>query len=151
MACKEKTKAIGEHEVYCRQWPAKKAIINKLKLAKMFGPAFARLAAAFNSDSAEAEISSGIEALFASNDPEAVFAFMFTMVESATIDGQRVTDQNFDDLFLADLSLFYKVMFFVLEVNYSDFFGGKLASSFRGKLDKMMADSGDGSSDTVPT
>lgn len=151
MSCKDENRTIGGKEVYCRQWSAQKALLMKLKTAKIFGPSFAKLAGAFTSDNAEKEISSALITLFENQEPEAVLNFMQSVVASVTIDGERITDKNYDELFREDLSLFYKVFAFVMEVNYSDFFGGKLAQTIKAKMSQLETISKDGLKDTART
>jgi len=151
MSCKEETRAIGEHNVYCRQWSAEKAIVTKFKIAKIFGASFASLATALTSKNAESEVGNAISTLFDKNDPKQIYKFIRTIVESATIDSERITDKNFDELFRDDLGLFYKIFGFVLEVNYSDFFGGKLGKSIKAKMDLIQKNSEDGLKDTAQT
>lgn len=125
MACKEETRGIGDHEYYCRQWSAEKALLMKLRIAKMFGGAFADLAVIITNKDTDS-VSSVIPKLFDTSEPEQVLVLLKEVAQSATCDGKRIDVKNFNDIFSDNLLDFYRVVGFVLEVNFKSFFGGKL-------------------------
>lgn len=148
MACTEETKEINGASYYCRQWPASKSLLMKLKLINMFGASFAALAK-LATDSREGALQDAVGSLFSQADPETVLAMMREVVSSATRDGERITNANFDDVYSDNLLEFYQAFAFVLGVNYASFFGGKL--DLQSLLKKAGMDSSGGQSGTAQT
>ena len=130
MGCREETKEINGHEYYCIQWPASKALKKKFRLIQLFGGAFSKLGSLIDTKGkiSEEAISGFIGALFLENSPDDVFDFLKGVVISATRNGQRIDDATFEEFYSDNLMEFYQAVIFVLQVNYSNFFVGKLGS-----------------------
>ncbi len=141
MACQTETKEIGEHEYSVTQWPADKAMLMKMKLAKTFGASIATIASiALQSDkkkSSDADqakaLSEGIALMFESNTPEEVTTLIKSCVIGVAMDGTRITETSFNEKFSGDeLMDVYKVFIFVIKVNYGNLLKGQ-------KLEGLMA------------
>lgn len=146
MACNTETTVIGELEVSVTQWSADKAIINKLKLLKTFGPSIAKLVSLFKEDDGKKTeeetnqeqmdaISQVLELLFNSNEPEQIQALIKHCVMSAAINGERLTEGTYNKYFSGDdLMNIYKVFFFVIRVNYANLLGAHRMEAIVGKM-----------------
>jgi len=55
-------------------------------------------------------------------DPRAFADLALAMLKESTVDGQEVNRNSFGVIFAGELSLMYKVLALVVEVNYGDFF-----------------------------
>jgi hypothetical protein len=138
MACKQDSKAIGEHEFFVRQLPAKDSLVMQFKLVKILGGALATLGGKLKTAPNETEILGLIGAMLhevtADQDPESLMKLVVDVVCMATGDGKRITPGgsnsdktfSFNDLFAGDLTAIFEVAAFVIKVNYSDFIIGLL-------------------------
>ena len=143
MACNTETTQIGDHEFSVTQWPAEKAILMKMKLAKTFGASIGKIASmAFKSskikatEGEEAEVlSESISLLFESNSPEEITAFIKTAVIGVACDGTKITETSFNQTFSGDdLMDVYKVFIFVVKVNYGNLLKGQKAKALLAKV-----------------
>lgn len=122
MGCKTESKQIGEKEFSATQWPAEKAILNKIKLIKIFGAGFALLAGKNN------DVSSALSTIFDNAEPEEITKLVKDFVIGSGCDGKRITESSFTEIFSGDdLMDVYKVFIFVIHVNYSNLLKGQWA------------------------
>jgi hypothetical protein len=112
------------------------------RLVKMIGPAFGGLAnkakALDNSaDSIIDIVGTALNGLAESIDEDKFSEFMLELHSQTRIDGSEVNTETFNNVYAAHLSTMYKVIAFILEVNYSDFLGdgafGKLLQKSKQK------------------
>lgn len=138
MACNDETKTINGREYYVVQMPPTKAIPVKLKLMKVLGNPLTVLASASKADGGSvAALGDAIGALFEGSSEEEVFALIKRVVETAKVDGQRINiDNHFSGDHMPDL---YKVFFWVLEVNFSSFFGGSGFGGIGAKIQEALS------------
>ena len=140
MACKEETTTIDGKEVYCRQMSASQALLFKLKLVKYFGPAFSEVISLVSDpkskstrgekgadtdidmDRVVANMGHVLNTVFSHAEPEEIMNFIREGVCTAIIDGTRMNNSKFEEVFSGELKTIWKVFFFVLKVNYKDVF-----------------------------
>lgn len=128
MACKTETKQIGDHEFSVTQWPAEKAILNKLRLLKIFGAAFAALASKEGEDEA-GKLSDSLSIIFDNSQPEEIAKLLKDFIVGVACNGTRITESSFTEIFSGDnLMDAYKVFLFVIQVNYSNLLKGQWAN-----------------------
>lgn len=139
MACKTESKTIGGHEYSVTQWPATKALLMKIRLAKVFGTSIALIGASVTgknrdySKDAKA-LADGLESLF-NNSPEALVSLIKETVIGAGCDNEVITDSQFEELFSGDdLANVYKVFFFVIKVNYGNLIKGQSVELLLAKI-----------------
>lgn len=133
-----KHKSIDGKRVTVSQFPARRALALKIKLLKLFGPALAQMLGKVKSltggkllDGSLDEFSPAIDKLTAAMEPDQFVDLVMELLAMTRIDDKEATS-NFDMDFAGNLPFMYKVLFFVLEVNFGNFFGksgiGKWAS-----------------------
>lgn len=135
MACKDETKEINGKQYYVVQLPPRTALLIKFKLLALLGPAAKELAkgvGAKKADQTEALLD-GFVSLFKDVNPVELVALMQEVTETAKCDGKRI---QFDKHFQGSLLEVYQVFFWVLTVNFSDFFTGELVQDFLSPTDK---------------
>lgn len=142
MACRTETSKIGEHEYSVTQWNAEKAILNKMRLIKFFGPSVTAIATGSLKDASKGDeidaLAKGVGLLFENNEPAEVMAFLKECVVGVARGDTKITNASFNELFSGDdLMDVYKVFVFVLKVNYSNLLGGQLAKSLLAKAKKL--------------
>jgi len=134
-----KEKQIDERSVSVTQFPARIGLKIKLRIAKMIAPGLA---------SATGILQSGLEADFDSkvlayavgqlvdsmgNDATVDF-IVKELMQGTRLDDKEINDAVFDMEFAGNYGLLYKILAFVLEVNYGSFFEslniGQLTSKF---------------------
>jgi len=134
-----KEKLIDERSVSVTQFPARKGLKIKLRLAKMIAPGFA---------SATGILSNGLDAEFDSkalsyavsqlvdnigNDATVDF-IVLELMQGTRLDDKEINNAIFDMEFAGNYGLLYKIIGFILEVNYGSFFEslniGHLTSKF---------------------
>lgn len=141
MACQTETTQIGDHEYSVTQWPAEKAILMKMRLAKTFGASLASIVAnsqggnkSSDSDDAKA-LSEGLSMLFQSNSPEEVTNLIKESVIGVAMDGTKIMESRFNEVFSGDsLMDVYKVFMFVIKVNYGNLLKGQKVEGFLAKV-----------------
>jgi len=141
MACQTETTQIGDHEYSVTQWPAEKAILMKMRLAKTFGASLASIVAnsqggnkSSDSDDAKA-LSEGLSMLFQANSPEEVTNLIKESVIGVAMDGTKIMESRFNEVFSGDsLMDVYKVFMFVIKVNYGNLLKGQRVEGFLAKL-----------------
>jgi len=79
------------------------------------------------------KLSEAIELLFKSMDEDGAMKLIMDLLQSTRINGQEVNDGSFDSIFPGKYSTLFKIVGYVLEVNYGSFFGessiGKMVKS----------------------
>lgn len=118
---------IGNRTFRAEKIPATEATRNLIRLTKIIGPAMPALAGAVAGDIGTKALEAIAQALMQADDKE-LTSFIIEMAEKAEVkeDGGYISviyDVHFDNLLEA-----FQVVAFVLQVNYRDFFGGKLGS-----------------------
>lgn len=136
MACKTETKQIGEREYSVTQWPVDKSILMKFKLVKALGPSLAKLASASKEDSDDmSNLSESLSSLFENSSPEELVSLMKECLLGVAIEGKRLTDSSFNEVFEPDdIMEIYKVFIFVIQVNYANFLKGQLVENLLVKV-----------------
>ena len=143
MGCNTESKTINDREYSVTQWPAQKAMVNKFKLAKAFGPALTTMIGSTGEGLTEEQeankLSNGLASLFQSNSPEELVELITSCVIGTACDGARITDSSFTTLYSGDnLSEAYRVFIFVLQVNYSNLFKGQLVDNLLAKAKALV-------------
>lgn len=127
-----KEKTIDGKLIAVTQFPARHGFKIKARLAKLLGPALASAAAAvqggnkgslLEADVDIAALGAAVSTLVASLDSDSTLDLVMGMLTSTRMDGKEVTDSVFDMEFAGNYATLYKVLAFVVEVNYGDFFG----------------------------
>jgi hypothetical protein len=136
-----KTKEINGHNYEVSPFPARHAFKLKAELLRKLGPGLAAMVGAAKGDSLAnpeldgAALATGVEALFSNlGTSDEIMALVEDIVRMTRRDGKEITGASIDLDFQGQLSDLYKVVWFVLEVNYGDFFEG---ASFGG-LGELM-------------
>lgn len=115
MACKEVTKEIGGKQVFCRQWPASKAMVMKAKLIKMGGMDIIPFV------EGRADLVSMVQ-LERKSNPEELVNLVKEFVCSVRVDGKELNLALFDMEYSGKLWEIVEVFTFACEVNFKDFF-----------------------------
>jgi len=122
-----KTKTIDEFEVTVQAWPARKAWKNQLMFGKVFGPSLKELGAAFNKSKTTEEdfdlskLGEAFANLFEKLSETESEEILMKCLSGVIVNKQEMTPEIFDLLFQGKMLAVYKVIFFVLEVNYGSF------------------------------
>jgi len=127
------TKQIGEHNITVSPWPARVAWKNQITFGRVLGPSLKELGAALESKEKGASvmdsnldyssIGSAISNLFSNISEEESEVLLFKFLDGVSIGGQPISPETFDVLFLSDMISVYKIIGFVVEVNYGSFLG----------------------------
>lgn len=134
-----KTKQIDERSVTVSQFPARKGLKIKLHLAKMIAPGLASatgiLTGGLETDFDSKVLAFAIGQLVDSLGNDATVDFIVKeLMQGTRLDDKEITDSLFDMEFAGDYGLLYKIIAFILEVNYGSFFEnlniGSLTSKF---------------------
>lgn len=134
MSCKTETKEINDHEYSVTQWPAEKAMLNKMKLIKCFGASFALIAA--GNDDVKV-LSDAVAVTFNTSSPEEIVSLIKNCVVGVSRDSKKITETSFTELFSGDdLADIYSVFFFVISVNYSNLFKGRFGETILARVSK---------------
>lgn len=147
-----KEKTIGNAVYTVTQLPARRALKLKAKLVKMFGPALTQIFLTSQDveekrpdemttdelanqlsvsavdkykiqDMRKGSVVRGVQLLVANLDEKTFDELCMELLQGVRRDGSEMTAGMVDQVFAGDLSSLYAVLFFVLEVNYADFFG----------------------------
>ena len=128
-------KKIGSRTFSASKMPASEGFRNLTRLTKLIGPGLPKLAGIMNgsNDVRDMQALEGIVDILVASDPDELTAFVIEIAEKAEIQAAKgvdyepvIFDHHFDDLGEA-----LQVTAFVLQVNYADFFGGKLGGALR--------------------
>ncbi len=142
-----KEKKIDEFTVCVTQFPARAGWKMHAKLIRIFGPVIGSLIAGndINAGSLENTLDSdfdlsglgtSLEKLFGELDENTSLALVFELFNCTRIDGQEISEESFDLLFAGKYLSIYKILGFVLEVNYGSFFGENDIGTLLKKLKK---------------
>ena len=121
-----KTKQINGHAYQVTQFKARKAIHMKVKIAKYFGGPISALIAngksMMDKDISDPEVI-GVIARFASSlEPDVFVDMALELLGSTFRDNKMITEDEFDSVYANNFSELYQALYFVLIVNYKDFF-----------------------------
>jgi hypothetical protein len=133
-----KTKTIDGKEIMVTPFLGRRSLAYKTRIILMFGASIGSLFAKAGSFSGKVDFSAFEDAItkLASSVIEKDFsALVLDLLQSTRIDGKEITPEVFDFEFAGNLSLMYKILWLVLEVNYGNFFVnagiGKIISQAR--------------------
>lgn len=147
-----KEKTIGNSVYTVTQLPARRALKLKARLFKMFGPALTQIFLTSQEveekkpdemtneelanqlsvsavdkykigDMRKASVVRGVQLMVANLDDKTFDELCMEILQGVRRDGSELTSGMIDQVFAGDLTSLYAVLFFVLEVNYADFFG----------------------------
>lgn len=142
-----RNKVIEGREYSVTQFPARRGFALKARLAKLLGPAVAELFSAVKGGDAESLMSADIDMaivggairrLLEGVDESNMLELVLSLLSMTRVDGKEITEQVFDMEFAGKFSELYKVLAFVVEVNYGDFFGSNgIGRALVGKLNAI--------------
>lgn len=160
MGLDPKTETIDGHKWTVCPFPARRAIQLKVRLAKAIGPAIAELIPALGAlgkddpgdakdQDAKADVEASTEAALsafpkamaclAENLGEEEFTqTILDLMELSSRDDTQITPEYFDTAFAGNFAEMYKAIWFILKVNYSDFFKGLGASDIGRSLKALL-------------
>lgn len=120
-----KEKVIGESNYSVTQMPAMTAIKMQARLLRLIGPSFGAMVASGDDSS----IPTAISLLTDKLDANTFETLVLDLCRGARKDGVEMTRQKIDLDFAGNLNELFRVIQFILEVNFSDFFqeGGIIA------------------------
>lgn len=132
-----KSKTIDGKEILTVPFMGRRALAYKTKIIRLFGASIGALfskAGGFQGNVDFSVFEGAIDKLTASIDEKVFVDFTLELLATTRIDGKEITIEVFDLEFASNLVLMYKILWFVLEVNYGNFFGasgiGKILSQF---------------------
>lgn len=103
------------------QLPARRALKMKARLIKLFGPSMAQFFLSSDKKSDEGFVKA-IEKLSLTIDENSFEAVLIELLNGVRKDGVELNAQLIDMEFAGDFESLYKVLWFVIEANYSSFF-----------------------------
>lgn len=119
------------------QMTARRAIKMKAKLIRLFGAALAEIFLPSNETPIEGAAFSKVDAVNAIQklalqlDENTLESLIVTLLQGVRKEGVELTESTLDLEFAGKLDVLYKVLWFVLEVNFESFFGeGGIGSLF---------------------
>lgn len=117
-----KTRQIDGHMIESTQFPARRAFKYQTRLIRLLSPLGALLGKANKQSMVDQEIDFSKLTLFADAlDDENTMNFLMILLSYTRVDDKEITNELFDMEFAGRLDLVYKILFFVLEVNFSSF------------------------------
>jgi hypothetical protein len=139
-----KEKEIDGRKISVTQFPARRGLALKTKLITLFGPALFSIISSFSgvksvkdlmdSDIDLNNIGQILDKLFQKVSSSILEELIFELLASTRLDNQEITSAVFDLEFAGNYGTLYKILGFVLEVNYGSF----LALSNIGNLSKKV-------------
>jgi hypothetical protein len=111
------------------QFPARKGFQLKVRIARLLAPALKSLLGSFdignltkltNVDINPGMVGQAFGALFESSDPDDILRLVMELLRDTRREGQEIDDGVFDVAFAANYAHLYKVVAFVVSVNYSN-------------------------------
>jgi len=120
-----KDKTIDGKRVTVSQFPARRALNLKIRLIKLMGPSIVQLfgkAKAITTSMPVEDIIPAMERLTAALDPDQFVDLILELLSMTRVDGREAC-VNFDMEFAGNLPFVYKIVWYVLEVNFGNFFG----------------------------
>jgi hypothetical protein len=153
MALSTDTRTIGQNTYTVTQLAATPAYTLLTKLMKIIGPAFGALAGASEGKPVSEALKAALQELTSRLDEDEVKKIVNQLVATVIVHTDNGMNAPLPKVFEShfhggNLSEFFQVLGFVLEVNYSDFFGGlesvkqKAASLVAGSVSKSPNTSG---------
>lgn len=126
-----KEKEIDGLKVAVSEFPARFGFKMQTRLTMIFGPALGTLLSGLEAKTGSAldgefnldKLPGALESLFSRMNEDKAMDLVLEILKSTRIDGVEVTNQSFDLVFAGKYHTMYKVLWFVLEVNYGGFFG----------------------------
>lgn len=117
-----KSKTIDGISYTVTQFPARRAFAIQARLIKTIGPALG--AAVGKGLKGEVDVAGALQKLADNVDPDALVALALELLQSTRANGKELgSDAAFDAAFSGKLLHLYKVLAYVVEVNFADFFG----------------------------
>lgn len=147
------TREINGHTYTVTPLPARRAFKLKTRLVRALGPGLAAMvgsakgASLMDSEVDGAALASGVETLFANlGSDEDILQLLMELLQGARRDNIEITPATFDLDFQGCLSDAYQIAWFVVEVNFRDFFGGasigNLGEAIRSRIAGSVGASG---------
>ena len=135
MACERESEMIGEHEYTCIQWPAETALRFKFRIGKILGSGLEGV----NFEDPNGTMQA-LGNILANAEPDVLVELMRDVACSTFRDGSQIKAPHFNEYFSgSDLPILYKVFFFVLRVNYKDFFKGQVLEGLLAKAEAKLS------------
>ncbi len=139
-----KTKQIDERSVSVTQFPARKGLKIKLRLLKMVAPGLASatgiLQGGLEVDFDSKVLAYAVGQLVDSMGNDATVDFIVKeLMQGTRLDDKEITDSLFDMEFAGDYGLLYKIIAFILEVNYGSFFENLNIGSLTSKFSSVVS------------
>jgi len=108
------------------QLPARRALKLKARLIKLFGPVFAQMylttSAEKSEDQQKQDMVRAVQILASTIDENVFENLVLEIVNGVRKNGVELTPSVVDIEFAGDIGTLYQVVWFVLEVNFSNFF-----------------------------
>lgn len=107
------------------QLPARRALRLKAKLVRLFGPVMAQFFLKLSTEDEQAQkdsIVKAIEMLACSLDANEFETIVMELLQGVRKGGMEITSAIFDLEFAGDMSSLYQLIWFVVEVNFANFF-----------------------------
>jgi hypothetical protein len=130
---KTEEKKIDDLDVAVTQFPARFGFKMQARLLKVFGPVIGKMLSGadlnnvkqgLDTDIKLDMLADAIELLFKSMDEDSAMKLVMDLLQSTRIGGQEINDVTFDNIFPGKYSTLFKVIGYVLEVNFGSFLGG---------------------------
>ena len=115
-----KEKSINGDTYLVTQLPARRALKLQAKLIRMFGPVLAQCFLTENNKNND--IVKGLEILANHIDENAFESLIVELLQGVRKNGMELTPATIDMEFAGDMAGIYQVVWFVIEVNYANFF-----------------------------
>lgn len=144
---KTEKKIIDDSEYTVSQFTGREAFKIKLKLVKILAPIISSLISNFDakgkpildSEIDFSKIGESISSLMNTMSEDEMIDFILRMLKNTRKDNLEITEQIFDVCFAGNLTTIYKVIYFVIQVNYPDFFQagasiGNLTEKFQNQV-----------------
>ena len=129
MPCRQEKTEIADkdgasHSYFCIQKPAFDGELLKFEIIAMLGPSLKVLRTDVDKSEAFTIFGNAISEVFKNSEPRKIMTFLRSLILGMTRDGERITEHNFDAFYTDNMIEFYKAVFFMLRVNFENFFHG---------------------------
>jgi len=142
MSIETREKSIDGLQISVTQFPGRRGFKVQTKLLKYFTPLISAFGKAQGKEDAEdvsiidREIDTESLMRFSESlDNDNALQFVFQLLEGTRIDGREINEAVFDEKFAGNFLTLYKILWFVVEVNFSSFFDeggiGKILSKVK--------------------
>lgn len=121
-------KTINGNKIEVTQFPARHALRYKCRLLRIIGPTIGALFENVkNLDEVkftdqDLNIGAAVKALVDRLDESEVLDLIIQLCQSTRFNGKEMNTALIDSEFSGNLTLLYKIIYFILEVNFADFF-----------------------------